>query len=281
MSRTSRSCITSNQALRAHKLFQRDKDYIVRNDEVVIIDEFTGRMMPGRRYSEGLHQALEAKEHVHPAGERDARLDHLPELLPPLQEARRHDRHGGDRGRRIRRRSTSSKSSRFRPTSPVARDDHDDEVYRTSEERTRAVMREIEEAHAKGQPLLVGTTSIEKSELLAEVMKKHKYQHDRLRRPAQRSSRSMRRRAQGVPSRLFAVLNARFHEQEAYIVAQAGVPGAITIATNMAGRGTDIQLGGNAEMRIRHDLGRHGAFRGAQRQGGRRSAPRSLPSRPR
>ena len=93
-----------NQALRAHKLFQRDKDYIVRNGEVVIVDEFTGRMMPGRRYSEGLHQALEAKEHVHrPARERDARLDHVPELFPPLQEARRHDRHGGDRSRRIRR----------------------------------------------------------------------------------------------------------------------------------------------------------------------------------
>ena len=154
-----------NQALRAHTLFQRDKDYIVRNGEVVIIDEFTGRMMPGRRYSEGLHQALEAKEHVaDPAREPDARLDHLPELFPPLQQARRHDRHRGDGGRRVPARSTSSKWSRSRPTVPVARIDEDDEVYRTAEEKYKAVIREIEALPPSGQPILVGTTSIEKSE---------------------------------------------------------------------------------------------------------------------
>ncbi len=136
----------------------------------------------------------------------------------------------------------------------VAREDHDDEVYRTSEERTRAVLREIEEAHAKGQPLLVGTTSIEKSELLAEVMKKHKFKMIDFADPNSLEPLYAAAR-EGRPSRLFAVLNARFHEQEAFIIAQAGVPGAITIATNMAGRGTDIQLGGNADMRIRQTLG--------------------------
>ena len=161
-----------NQALRAHKLFQRDKDYIVRNGEVVIIDEFTGRMMPGRRYSEGLHQALEAKEQsADPAGEPDARLDHLPELFPPVREARRHDRHGGDRGRRVRRHLQSR-----RPRNP---DQH--AVVRASTTTTRsiapptrryrAIIALIEDCKTRGQPVLVGTTSIEKSEQLAEMLR--------------------------------------------------------------------------------------------------------------
>ncbi|MBV8446540.1 MAG: preprotein translocase subunit SecA [Hyphomicrobiales bacterium] len=244
----------SNQALRAHKLFQRDKDYIVRNDEVVIIDEFTGRMMPGRRYSDGLHQALEAKERV--------RIQPENQTLASItfqNYFRLYKKLAGMTG------TAATEADEFQeiyklevveiPTNvAVAREDHDDEVYRTSEERTRAVLREIEEAHAKGQPLLVGTTSIEKSELLAEVMKKHKFKMIDFTDPNGLEPLYAAAR-EGRPARLFAVLNARFHEQEAFIIAQAGVPGAITIATNMAGRGTDIQLGGNADMRIRQMLG--------------------------
>ncbi len=155
-----------NQALRAHKLFQRDKDYIVKNDEVVIIDEFTGRMMPGRRYSEGLHQALEAKEHVaDPAREPDARLDHLPELFPPLRQARRHDRHGADRSRRVRRHLRARRRRDPDQRAGRSRVDEDDEVYRTAEEKYEAIVdADRATASERGQPVLVGTTSIEKSE---------------------------------------------------------------------------------------------------------------------
>jgi preprotein translocase subunit SecA len=220
---------------------------------VVIIDEFTGRMMPGRRYSDGLHQALEAKER--------ARIQPENQTLASItfqNYFRLYKKLAGMTG------TAATEADEFLeiyklevieiPTNvAVAREDHDDEVYRTSEERTRAVLREIEEAHAKGQPLLVGTTSIEKSELLAEVMKKNKFKMIDFADPNSLEPLYAAAR-EGRPSRLFAVLNARFHEQEAFIIAQAGVPGAITIATNMAGRGTDIQLGGNAEMRIRQTL---------------------------
>jgi len=214
-----------NQALRAHKLFRRDTDYIVKDGRVIIIDEFTGRMMEGRRYSDGLHQALEAKEQVtiQPENQTLASItfQNYFRLYPKL---------AGMTG------TAATEASEFQeiyglevvemPTHlPMVRKDHDDEVYRTADEKYKAILELIREAHARGQPVLVGTTSIEKSELLAERLKRD-----------------------GIPHQ---VLNARHHEQEAFIIAQAGRVGAVTIATNMAGRGTDIQLGGNVEMRIR------------------------------
>ncbi|MEH6727129.1 MAG: preprotein translocase subunit SecA, partial [Hyphomicrobiales bacterium] len=218
-----------NQALKAHKLFQRDKDYIVRNNEVVIIDEFTGRMMPGRRFSEGLHQALEAKEHVAIQPENQTLAS-----ITFQNYFRMYEKLAGMTG------TASTEAEEFgdiyglgvvdMPTNrDVTRIDEDDEVYRTVEEKYRAVVRDIIEAREKNQPVLVGTTSIEKSELLAEFLKKEQIKD-------------------------VQVLNARYHEQEAAIISQAGVPGAITIATNMAGRGTDIQLGGNLDMRIDQEL---------------------------
>ncbi|MCM2293522.1 preprotein translocase subunit SecA [Allorhizobium sp. BGMRC 0089] len=218
-----------NNALKAHKLFQRDKDYIVRNDELVIIDEFTGRMMPGRRYSEGQHQALEAKEKVTIQPENQTLAS-----ITFQNYFRMYAKLGGMTG------TATTEAEEFAdiyglnvievPTNlPIARIDEDDEVYRTVEEKYQAIITEIRAAHEKGQPVLVGTTSIEKSELLATLLRKSGFKN-------------------------FQVLNARYHEQEAYIVSQAGVPGAVTIATNMAGRGTDIQLGGNIDMRLEREL---------------------------
>jgi preprotein translocase subunit SecA len=242
-----------NQALRAHQLFARDKDYIVRNGEVVIIDEFTGRMMPGRRYSEGLHQALEAKEHqpIQPENQTLASITFQ-------NYFRMYDKLAGMTGTAL------TEADEFQdiyelevleiPTNmPMVRLDDDDEVYRTAAEKYRAIITLIEDCKTRGQPVLVGTTSIEKSEQLAEMLRQHGWeQHDFTDPNAFAALYSGDEGA--TKAKVFAILNARYHEQEAYIVSQAGVPGAITIATNMAGRGTDIQLGGNADMRIRQEL---------------------------
>src|SRR6476659_4041219 len=242
-----------NQALRAHKLFQRDKDYIVRNGEVVIIDEFTGRMMPGRRYSEGLHQALEAKEHqpIQPENQTLASITFQ-------NYFRMYEKLAGMTG------TAATEAGEFAeiykldvveiPTNmPIARVDEDDEVYRTQAEKLKAIVAEIQSANSKMQPMLVGTTSIEKSEQLAEFLVEHGYKQIDFDDPKKALAGLYAAARSGKPSKLFAVLNARFHEQEAYIVAEAGVPGAITVATNMAGRGTDIKLGGSLEMRIAHE----------------------------
>jgi preprotein translocase subunit SecA len=242
-----------NQALRAHTLFQRDKDYIVRNDEVVIIDEFTGRMMPGRRYSEGLHQALEAKERVQIQPENQTLAS-----ITFQNYFRLYDKLAGMTG------TASTEADEFQeiyslevveiPTNvAVARVDEDDQVYRTVEEKYKAIIQEIETAHARQQPVLVGTASIEKSELLADLLKGHGFKQIDF-SDAKALEELYAAAREGRSSKQFAVLNARFHEQEAYIVAEAGVPGAITIATNMAGRGTDIKLGGNVEMRIAQEI---------------------------
>lgn len=238
-----------NQALRAHTLFQRDKDYIVRNDEVVIIDEFTGRMMQGRRYSEGLHQALEAKEHVTVQPENQTLAS-----ITFQNYFRMYDKLAGMTG------TAATEADEFYdiyklevveiPTNlPISRLDEDDEVYRTQQEKYAAILAEVERANARMQPVLVGTASIEKSEVLADLLLKNGYKQIDFGDPKGLDKLYAAARA-GKPAKLFAVLNARFHEQEAYIVAEAGVPGAITIATNMAGRGTDIKLGGSLEMRI-------------------------------
>ena len=217
-----------NQAVRAHKVFQRDTDYIVRNDKVIIIDEFTGRMMEGRRYSEGLHQALEAKEGVtiQPENQTLASItfQNYFRMYPTLS---------GMTG------TAATEAEEFQqiykldvieiPTNVmVQRDDQDDEVYRTAAEKTAAIVDTLEDCQKRGQPVLVGTVSIDKSELLSEALKKRNIKHN--------------------------VLNARYHEQEAQIISQAGRLGGVTIATNMAGRGTDIQLGGNLDMRLEQEL---------------------------
>ncbi len=217
-----------NSALRAHKMFQREKDYIVRNDEVVIIDEFTGRMMPGRRYSEGLHQALEAKEHVKIQAENQTLAS-----ITFQNYFRLYKKLNGMTG------TAATEAEEFAdiyglnvvsiPTNvTVKRIDEDDAIFRTAAEKFDEIANLIAEARGRGQPVLVGTTSIEKSEMLADILRK-----------------------KGIEN--IAVLNARYHEQEAFIVADAGVSGAVTIATNMAGRGTDIQLGGNLDMRIQRE----------------------------
>src|SRR5690349_14793893 len=238
-----------NQALRAHTLFQRDKDYIVRNGEVVIIDEFTGRMMPGRRYSEGLHQALEAKEHVQVQPENQTLAS-----ITFQNYFRMYGKLAGMTGTALTEADELFDIYKLEvveiPTNvQVARLDEDDEVYRTQNEKYVAILAEIERANARLQPVLVGTASIEKSEVLAAFLKKHGYKQIEFGNENAMEKLYAAARA-GKPAKLFAVLNARFHEQEAYIVAEAGVPGAITIATNMAGRGTDIKLGGSLEMRI-------------------------------
>jgi preprotein translocase subunit SecA len=242
-----------NQALRAHKLFQRDKDYIVRNGEVVIIDEFTGRMMPGRRYSEGLHQALEAKEHqpIQPENQTLASITFQ-------NYFRMYEKLAGMTGTALTEAEEFMDIYNLEvlevPTNmPLVRLDDDDEVYRTAAEKYRAIITLIEDCKQRGQPVLVGTTSIEKSEQLAEMLRQAGWeQHDFSDPNAFAALYSGDDGA--TKTKVFAILNARYHEQEAYIVSQAGVPGAITIATNMAGRGTDIQLGGNADMRIRQEI---------------------------
>jgi preprotein translocase subunit SecA len=216
-----------NQALRAHKLFSRDTDYIVKDGEVIIIDEFTGRMMTGRRYSEGLHQALEAKE-----GVKIQRESATYATITFQNYFRMYPKLAGMTGTAMTEAAELMDIYGLEvievPTNlPCVRQDHDDEVYRTAKEKYDAIITLIEEARARQQPVLVGTVSIEKSEVLSEHLKQRKIPHQ--------------------------VLNARYHEQEAYIIAQAGAPGGVTIATNMAGRGTDIQLGGNVDMRIRQE----------------------------
>lgn len=218
-----------NNALKAHKLFTKDKDYIVRNNEVVIIDEFTGRMMPGRRYGEGQHQAIEAKEGVSIQPENQTMAS-----VTFQNYFRMYDKLAGMTGTAMTEAEEFGNIYNLNvievPTNlPVARIDDDDEVYRTADEKFLAITALIKECRERNQPVLVGTTSIEKSERLAELLEK-----------------------QGLKD--FKVLNARHHEQEAQIIAAAGVPGAVTIATNMAGRGTDIQLGGNFEMRAAEEI---------------------------
>ena len=217
-----------NQALRAHKMFTRDTDYIVKDDKVVIIDEFTGRMMPGRRYSDGLHQALEAKERVSIQNENQTlasiTFQNYFRLYPTL---------AGMTGTAL------TEAAEFAdiygldvvdiPTNvPFVRIDHEDEVYRKGDEKFKIIVDVIEESQKKGQPVLVGTISIDKSERLSTMLRDRHIEHN--------------------------VLNARYHDKEASIIAQAGRLGSVTIATNMAGRGTDIQLGGNAEVRCQTEL---------------------------
>lgn len=223
-----------NQALRANILYTRDKDYIVKGGEVVLIDEFTGRMMTGRRLSEGLHQAIEAKEGA------DIQPENQTLASVTIQNYfRLYKKLSGMTG------TASTEAQEFDdiykmgvseiPTNrPIQRIDDDDEVYRTEREKNEAILKQIADCHVRGQPILVGTVSIEKSEELSKLLSNYSFEKDG-------------KKVKGIPHQ---VLNARFHEQEAVIVADAGVPGAVTIATNMAGRGTDIQLGGSIDMRL-------------------------------
>ncbi len=260
-----------SQGLRAHILFKKDKDYIVRNDEVVLIDEFTGRMMSGRRLSDGLHQAIEAKENV------AIQPENVTLASVTFQNYfRLYEKLAGMTGTAL------TESEEFHeiynlgvvevPTNrPIARQDDHDAIYRTAREKYTAIIEEIGKAHSKGQPILVGTTSIEKSEYLSQLLDDKELML--------KVSKTLRTRAEGMKKEEnkikfnadadalealaktgipHKVLNARFHEQEASIVADAGVPGAVTIATNMAGRGTDIQLGGNVDMRVADEMEKAG-----------------------
>ncbi|MGE4312710.1 MAG: preprotein translocase subunit SecA [Pseudobdellovibrionaceae bacterium] len=218
----------SNQALRAHKLFSRDTDYIVKDNKVIIIDEFTGRMMEGRRFSEGLHQALEAKEGVEIQNENQTLAS-----ITFQNYFRMYPKLAGMTGTAVTEATEFMEIYKLGvidiPTNvPVARLDHDDQIYKSFAEKVEAIVNLVGECQERKQPVLIGTVSIEKSEILSNELKKRKIPH--------------------------AVLNARYHEKEAEIIAQAGRPGAVTIATNMAGRGTDIQLGGNLEMRISQEI---------------------------
>ena len=217
-----------NQALKAHVLFTRDVDYIVKNDKVIIIDEFTGRMMEGRRYSEGLHQALEAKEGVTIEMENQTLAS-----ITYQNFFRMYPKLSGMTGTAETEAPEFEEIYKLRtvviPTNrPIARKDNDDEVYLTANEKYNAMIKQIKECQDRGQPVLVGTTSIEKSEMISKLLTAQKIRHQ--------------------------VLNARYHEQEAGIIADAGAPGAVTLATNMAGRGTDIKLGGNLEARIAREI---------------------------
>ena len=213
-----------SQGLLAHKLFVKNKDYIVKNNQVILIDEFTGRMMPGRRLSNGLHQGIEAKENV------DIQSENKTLASVTFQNYfRLYEKLAGMTGTALTEQEEFLEIYNLGvveiPTNkPVTRKDEDDQVFRSTKEKYEAVANEIEAAYQKGQPTLVGTTSIEKSEIISKILKDAEIPHQ--------------------------VLNARYHEQEAQIIANAGVSGAVTIATNMAGRGTDIQLGGNVEMRV-------------------------------
>ncbi|WP_333895548.1 preprotein translocase subunit SecA [Brevundimonas aurantiaca] len=252
----------SNQALRANTLYQRDKDYIIKGGEIILIDEFTGRMMTGRRLSEGLHQAIEAKE--------DVKIQPENQTLASVtiqNYFRLYQKLSGMTG------TAATEAQEFGdiykmevlevPTNrPIQRKDYDDEVYRTHAEKSQAIARQIAQCHLAGQPILVGTVSIERSEQLSELLRTYEYkvevsrklkpQYEGKAKEAEKIGDAAydityETKLRGIPH---SVLNARQHEQEAYIVADAGLPGAVTIATNMAGRGTDIQLGGNLEMKM-------------------------------
>ena len=253
----------ANQALKAHHLYRRERDYIVKGGAVIIVDEFTGRVTPGRRYSDGLHQALEAKEDVSIQSENQTLAS-----ITFQNYFRSYDKLAGMTGTAVTEAAEFSDIYDLDvvevPTNvPMVRLDQGDEVYRTSDEKLRAIVVEIADCHRRGQPVLVGTTSIEKSETLAALLSDRAYIRDagqycesvaqglssrkdaEIRNQLLEVSEHLRRRADEAVPIPHKLLNARHHEKEAHIIAQAGVPAAVTVATNMAGRGTDIQLGGN------------------------------------
>ncbi len=260
-----------NNALRAHKIFQRDKDYIVRNEKVSIIDEFTGRMMEGRRWSDGLHQAVEAKENVNIQPENQTLAS-----ITFQNYFRLYEKLAGMTGTALTEEAEFADIYKLNvmevPTNrPIAREDLDDELYMTAEEKYKAIVLQIADCVKRGQPVLVGTVSIENSELLSGFLSDKKMfkaiaddlvarasdlkdKEDDLRRDYLETAEYLRELAKKKVPVEHNVLNARYHEQEAEIIAQAGVPGAVTIATNMAGRGTDIQLGGSVDMQVMNSL---------------------------